>query len=123
MSNIGDGFKNIFLAGIGAMAYTGEKGKEIIDQLVSKGELTLDQGRERNEELQRKAGETTINLKPCDPPRGINPDAMSEREFLDHDHSQHDQTNALRPLRHILQPNTQDLGHLQSHRDSEKQRQ
>ena len=37
MSNIGDGFKNIFLAGIGAMAYTGEKGKEVIDQLVAKG--------------------------------------------------------------------------------------
>ena len=63
MSNIGDGFKNIFLAGIGAMAYTGEKGKEIIDQLVSKGELTLDQGRELNEELQRKAGEATNNIR------------------------------------------------------------
>ena len=63
MSNIGDGFKNIFLAGIGAMAYTGEKGKEIIDQLVSKGELTLDQGRELNEELQRKAGEATSNIR------------------------------------------------------------
>ena len=46
MSNIGDGFKNIFLAGIGALAYTGEKGKEIIDQLVAKGEITLEQGRE-----------------------------------------------------------------------------
>ena len=63
MSNIGDGFKNIFLAGIGAMAYTGEKGKEIIDQLVAKGELTLDQGRELNEELQRKAGEATSNIR------------------------------------------------------------
>ena len=63
MTNIGDGFKNIFLAGIGAMAYTGEKGKEIIDQLVSKGEITLDQGRELNEELQRKAGEATSNIR------------------------------------------------------------
>ena len=63
MSNIGDGFKNIFLAGIGAMAYTGEKGKEIIDQLVEKGELTLDQGKELNEELSRKAGETATSLR------------------------------------------------------------
>ena len=63
MSNIGDGFKNIFLAGIGALAFTGEKGKEIIDQLVEKGELTLDQGRELNEELQRKAGEATTNIR------------------------------------------------------------
>ena len=63
MSNIGDGFKNIFLAGIGALAYTGEKGKEIIDQLVAKGEITLEQGRELNEELQRKADETTKDLR------------------------------------------------------------
>lgn len=63
MSNIGDGFKNIFLAGIGAMAYTGEKGKEIIDQLVEKGEITLDQGRELNEELKRKAGDTSASVR------------------------------------------------------------
>ena len=63
MSNIGDGFKNIFLAGIGAMAYTGEKGKEIIDQLVEKGEITLDQGKELNKELKRKAGETSVSLR------------------------------------------------------------
>jgi polyhydroxyalkanoate synthesis regulator phasin len=63
MTNIGDGFKNIFLAGIGALAYTGEKGKEMIDQLVEKGEITLDQGRELNEELQRKASETTKDMR------------------------------------------------------------
>ena len=63
MSNIGDGFKNIFLAGIGALAYTGEKGKEIIDQLVEKGEITLDQGRELNEELKRKAGDVSTSAR------------------------------------------------------------
>ncbi|MBQ9002386.1 MAG: phasin family protein [Eggerthellaceae bacterium] len=63
MTNIGDGFKSIFLAGIGAMAYTGEKGKEIIDQLVEKGEITLDQGRELNAELQHKASESTSGLR------------------------------------------------------------
>ena len=63
MTNIGDGFKNIFMAGIGALAYTGEKGKEIIDQLVEKGEITLDQGRELNEELQRKAADATSGLR------------------------------------------------------------
>ena len=45
MTNIGDGFKNIFLAGIGALAYTGEKGKEL------------------NEELKRKAEETTTSVR------------------------------------------------------------
>ncbi|MBQ6586100.1 MAG: phasin family protein [Coriobacteriales bacterium] len=60
MSNIGEGFKNIFLAGIGAMAMTGEKGKELIDQLVTKGEMTMDQGREINSELSRKVDEATL---------------------------------------------------------------
>ncbi len=63
MANIGDGLKSIFLAGIGIMAYTGEKGKEIVDQLVEKGELTLDQGRELNEELRRKAGDATKGVR------------------------------------------------------------
>ena len=63
MTNIGDGFKSIFLAGIGAMAYTGEKGKEVIDSLVEKGEITLDQGRELNAELQHKAAESTSGLR------------------------------------------------------------
>ena len=63
MANIGDGFKSIFLAGIGALAYTGEKGKEIIDQLVDKGEITLDQGRALNEELRRKAGDATKGVR------------------------------------------------------------
>lgn len=55
MTNFGDGFKNIFLAGIGAMAITGEKTKELVDQLVAKGELTVDQGKEINSELKHKA--------------------------------------------------------------------
>ena len=45
MATIGDGFKDIFLAGVGAMAITGEKAKDLVDTLISKGELTVDQGR------------------------------------------------------------------------------
>jgi len=63
MANIGDGFKNIFLAGIGALAYTGEKSKEVIEQLVEKGEITLEQSRELNDELQRKTTETTTSIR------------------------------------------------------------
>ena len=63
MTNLGDGFKNIFLAGIGALAYTGEKGKEVIDQLVEKGEITLEQGRELNEELQHKAAKAGKDIR------------------------------------------------------------
>jgi len=63
MADFGDGLKNIFLAGIGAIAYTGEKGKEIIDQLVAKGEITLDQGIELTKDLQAKAGEGAQALR------------------------------------------------------------
>ena len=54
MANFSDGFKDIFLAGIGAMAITGEKTKELVDQLIAKGELTVDQGKEINSELKHK---------------------------------------------------------------------
>ena len=51
MATLSDGFKDIFLAGIGAMAITGEKTKDLVDQLISKGELTVDQGKQINTEL------------------------------------------------------------------------
>ncbi len=63
MSNIGDGFKNIFLAGLGAIALTGEKGKEIIDDLVARGESVMDQSRELNQELHRKTAEATVSVR------------------------------------------------------------
>ena len=43
--------RRFFLAGIGAMATTAEKSKEIVDAFVRKGELTVEQGRIINEEL------------------------------------------------------------------------
>lgn len=57
MANLGDGFKDIFLAGVGAMAITGEKTKELVDQLIAKGELTVEQGKQINTELKYKAQE------------------------------------------------------------------
>ena len=44
----GDGIKKFFLAGVGAVAITAEKGQEIIGELVKKGELTVEQGKELN---------------------------------------------------------------------------
>ena len=55
MSSITDGFKDIFLAGIGAMAMGAEKSKEIVDQLIAKGELTVEQGKQLNTELAHRA--------------------------------------------------------------------
>ena len=59
VNSIGEGFKNVFLAGIGALAIGGEKGKELVDMLVAKGEMTIDQGKQINRELQYKADEAT----------------------------------------------------------------
>ena len=53
--NLTDGLKTIFLAGIGAVATGAEKGQEVVDKLVEKGELTVAQGKALNEELKRKA--------------------------------------------------------------------
>lgn len=63
MANFSDGFKDIFLAGIGAMAITGEKTKELVDQLISKGEITVDQGKQINTELKHKAEEVAATVR------------------------------------------------------------
>ncbi len=58
MKNLSDDLRKIFLAGIGAVAVTAEKGKEMIDSFVEKGEITLEQGKALNEELKRNVNET-----------------------------------------------------------------
>ena len=45
--------KNIFLAGVGSLAITYDRSKEILDEFVEKGQLTIEQGRELNEELKK----------------------------------------------------------------------
>ncbi len=47
--------KTLLLAGIGTAAYSYEKGMAIVEELVKKGELTVNQGKELNEELKKKA--------------------------------------------------------------------
>lgn len=51
MTNLGEDLKKVMLAGIGAVATTAEKSKELVDQFVKKGELTVEQGKVLNEEL------------------------------------------------------------------------
>lgn len=55
--DLGTGLKRIFLAGVGAIATTAEKSKELVDDLVQKGELTVEQGKVLNEELKRNITE------------------------------------------------------------------
>lgn len=54
MSDLSEELKKVLLAGVGAVALTAEKSKEMIDQLVTKGELTVEQGKILNEELKHK---------------------------------------------------------------------
>lgn len=51
MEKFGDNMKKILLAGIGAVAVTGEKSKDLLDEMVKKGEITVEQGKVLNEEL------------------------------------------------------------------------
>lgn len=51
MEKLSESMKKIVLAGIGAVATTAEKSKEVLDDLVKKGELTVEQGKVLNEEL------------------------------------------------------------------------
>ncbi|SHI05377.1 phasin family protein [Clostridium grantii] len=46
-------FKNIILAGIGSAAYTYEKANSLVDDLITKGRLTLEEGKELTEKLKR----------------------------------------------------------------------
>lgn len=63
MSNITDGFRDAFLAGVGAVALGAEKSKELVDQLIAKGEITVEQGRQLNEELKHQAVSATATLR------------------------------------------------------------
>ncbi len=53
--DLGEGARKIFLAGVGAIALGADKGKDIVDELVAKGELTVEQGKQLNTELKRRA--------------------------------------------------------------------
>lgn len=70
MADFGTELKKIFLAGVGAIAMTAEKSKELVDELVEKGELTVEQGKVLNEELKRdvssKVKEAVSNIQPAE---------------------------------------------------------
>lgn len=74
LTDISEDLKKIFLFGIGAVAVTAEKSKILIDELVEKGGITLEQGKILNEELKHNIKETikenvTVNVvKPEAPP-------------------------------------------------------
>lgn len=56
--DISDGIYKAFLAGVGAVASGAEKGQQVIDDFVKKGQITVEQGKNLNSELTRKVKET-----------------------------------------------------------------
>lgn len=54
-NNIADGVRKAFLAGVGAVAIGAEATSKLVDDLVKKGEITVDQGKDLNRELTQKA--------------------------------------------------------------------
>lgn len=59
--DFGESVRKIFLVGIGAVATGAEKSQQLIDELVKKGELTVEQGKDLNEELTRKAAKAATD--------------------------------------------------------------
>lgn len=51
------GLNKAFLATVGAVAITAEKSQQAVEDLVKKGELTVQQGKSLNQELSRRAKE------------------------------------------------------------------
>lgn len=50
---VSEEIKNLMLAGIGSMALTYEKSMDMIEDLVEKGKMTIDEGKELSQELKR----------------------------------------------------------------------
>ena len=72
MEKLGDDIKKLLLAGFGAVAVTAEKSKEILEEMVQKGELTVEQGTVLNEELKHNIKKTVkekvnVSMKPTSP--------------------------------------------------------
>lgn len=71
MERLGENVKKLLLAGVGAAATTVEKSKEILDDLVEKGELSVEQGKALNEELKhnikKTVEENVKNTEKADP--------------------------------------------------------
>ena len=55
--DVTEGIRKLFLASVGAVAMGAEKSQEVVEELVKKGELTVEQGKTLNQALTRKAKE------------------------------------------------------------------
>ena len=78
--DFGDGLRKVFLAGVGALATTVEKSQEIVDDLVKKGELTVEQGKALNAEHKHKVAEVkeSSEAKAAEETKEAEPEAKAE---------------------------------------------
>lgn len=78
--DFGDGLRKVFLAGVGALATAVEKSQEIVDDLVKKGELTVEQGKALNAELKHKVAEAkeSSEAKAAEETKEAEPEAKAE---------------------------------------------
>lgn len=63
MANVSDAFRDVLLAGVGALAIGAEKSKELFDQFVNQGEITVEQGKSLNEELKHKVEASAAGIQ------------------------------------------------------------
>ena len=54
MEKLTDGIKTLLLASLGAASLTADKSRELLDELVQRGELTIEQGKALNRELKHR---------------------------------------------------------------------
>lgn len=59
-----DQLKKALLAGLGSAAYTYEKASKVIDDMVEKGKLTIDEGKELSQELKQNIAQKSEKIKP-----------------------------------------------------------
>lgn len=82
MDQLGEDLRKLILAGVGAVAAAKEKSEVIFQELVRKGELTVEQGQVLNEELKHNLREAirenvTVNV------RDMSEDIMSSVKDMD----------------------------------------
>ncbi len=63
MADLGETMKKVLLAGIGAAAETTEKAEQLLNDMVKKGELTIEQGKVLNKELRHNIDEKLKSSK------------------------------------------------------------
>ncbi len=63
IDQLSEDMRKLVLLGIGAAALTAEKSKKMVDELVKKGELSVEQGKVLNEELKHHVQEKVEEAK------------------------------------------------------------